>query len=477
MWVMTSPGLSGITRTCPGTRRNSCWPSVDDAGQVEEPIRVTGAGEAAFQPEFGPDGNLFYVSDRSGWWNLYRLTGKGIETVYALEAEFGLPHWVFGMRTYDVGDNGRIVAAFLLDGISKLAEINLANGGVRTIPVPHIDITGLRTDAGRAYYIGAGMRSPSAVVTVDLENGPTDIVRSSQEGIPDAGSVSVAQPVVFQTAGNEVAHGFFYPPMNDAFEAPAGDLPPLIVKSHGGPTGQTGCAYEPKIQFWTSRGFAVFDVNYRGSTGFGRRYRRLLDGNWGVADMEDCVAGARMLVEQGLVDGERMAISGGSAGGYTTLCALTYSDLFKAGASHYGIGDLEALARDTHKFESRYLDRLVGRWPEDRETYIARSPIHHTDRLSCPVIFFQGTEDKVVPPNQAEAMVSVLREKGIPVAYVPFEGEGHGFRQAANIRRALEGELSFYGQVFGFEPGDDIGPIEIENLLEPYSAPESTARQ
>ena len=437
---------------------------LDDAGQVSEAMCVTDAGEAVFQPEFGPDGNLFYVSDRSGWWNLYRLTENGIDPVYAVEAEFGLPHWAFGMRTYDFGDDGRIVAAFLLDGISKLAEIDIANGGVRTVPVPHIDISGLRIHAGRAYYIGAGMRSPSAVVTVDLENGTTDMVRPSQEGVPDAGSVSVAQPVVFKTEGNEVAHGFFYPPMNDAFEAPAGDLPPLIVKSHGGPTGQTGCAYEQKIQFWTSRGLAVFDVNYRGSTGFGRRYRRLLDGNWGVADMEDCVAGARMLVEQGLVDGERMAISGGSAGGYTTLCALTYSDLFKAGASHYGIGDLEALARDTHKFESCYLERLVGRWPEDRKTYIARSPIHHTDRLSCPVIFFQGTEDKVVPPNQAEAMVSVLREKGIPVAYVPFEGEGHGFRKAENIRRALEGELSFYGQVFGFEPGDDIEPIEIENL-------------
>jgi dipeptidyl aminopeptidase/acylaminoacyl peptidase len=238
----------------------------------------------------------------------------------------------------------------------------------------------------------------------------------------------------------------------------------LIVKSHGGPTGQTGCSYEAKIQYWTSRGFAVLDVNYRGSTGFGRYYRRLLDGKWGIADMEDCIAGARMLIEQDLVDGARMTITGGSAGGYTTLCALTFADDFKAGASHYGIGDLEALARDTHKFESRYLDRLVGRWPEDQALYVERSPIYHTDGLSCPVIFFQGSDDKVVPPNQAEAMVEALREKGIPVAYIPFEGEGHGFRQAENIRGALESELSFYGQVFGFDPADELEPVEIVNL-------------
>ncbi|PPR57088.1 MAG: Dipeptidyl aminopeptidase BIII [Alphaproteobacteria bacterium MarineAlpha4_Bin2] len=437
---------------------------LDEEGRVVNPVRVTGAGEAAFQPEFGPDGSLYYVSDRSGWWNLYRLSKGGIDCVYAVEAEFGLPHWVFGMRTYDFSIGGRIVVTFLIDGISKLGEIDLANGTLRTIPVPHIDIVGLRARAGRAFYIGAGTRAPSGLIEVDLGNGSTFGIRSSQDVIPDPGSVSVAQPVVFETADDEIAHGFYYPPMNDFFKAPADDLPPLIVKSHGGPTGQTGCAYDPKIQFWTSRGFAVLDVNYRGSTGFGRRYRQLLHGKWGVADIEDCAAGARILVEQGLADGERMAITGGSAGGYTTLCALTFLDVFKAGASHYGIGDLEALARDTHKFESRYLDRLVGRWPEDRDSYVARSPLQHADRLSCPVIFFQGLEDKVVPPNQAEALVATLREKGIGVAYVTFEDEGHGFRQAINIRQALEAELSFYGQVFGFEPAGDIEPVKIENF-------------
>jgi dipeptidyl aminopeptidase/acylaminoacyl peptidase len=437
---------------------------VDKAGHLTEAMCVTGEGEAVLQPEFGPDGSLFYVSDRSGWWNLYRLGVECDTCVYAIDAEFGLPHWVFGMRTYDFSAPDRIVAAFLLDGISKLAEIDLSNGAMRTIPVPHIDIGGLRAWDGHVCYIGGSMRAPSALVKVNLENGSVVTIRRSQETVTDAGVVSIAQPVVFKTTDDEVAHGFFYPPMNDGFSSVGDELPPLIVKSHGGPTGQTGCAYEAKIQYWSSRGFAVLDVNYRGSTGFGRSYRRLLDGKWGVADVEDCIAGARMLVEQDLVDGARMTITGGSAGGYTTLCALTFANAFKAGASHYGIGDLEALARETHKFESRYLDRLVGRWPEDQALYVERSPIYHTDGLSCPVIFFQGLDDKVVPPNQAEAMVEALREKGMPVAYIPFEGEGHGFRQAENIRRTLEGELSFYGQVFGFDPADEIEPVKIENL-------------
>ncbi len=223
------------------------------------------------------------------------------------------------------------------------------------------------------------------------------------------------------------------------------------MKSHGGPTAAASAALDPRIQFWTSRGFAVVDVNYAGSTGFGRAYRDGLEREWGVLDVEDCVAVAQRLAEEGLVDGQRLAISGGSAGGFTTLCALTFHDVFAAGASHYGIGDLEALARDTHKFESRYTDWLVGEWPRERERYRARSPIHHVERLACPVIFFQGLEDRVVPPSQAEAMVSVLERRGLPHAYVPFEGEQHGFRRAENIRTALDGELHFYSRLFGFD--------------------------
>ena len=438
---------------------------VDESGAVIASEHVAGGDNVAiFQPEFAADGSLFYVSDATGWWNIYRYDGESDACVYSVDAEFGLPHWVFGMRTYDFNGPTRLAVTFQLDGISKLAEIDIGGGSVRTIPVPHIDMSGIRVADGVAYYIGGSMRAPSAVAGVDLESGTVSVSRWSQEVDIDPDSISLAQPVIFRTASEELAHGFFYPPANSQFEGPDDALPPLIVKSHGGPTGQTSCSYEPKIQFWTSRGFAVLDVNYRGSTGFGTRYRRLLNGKWGIADVEDCVAGAQMLVEQGMVDGDRMAITGGSAGGYTTLCALTFGDTFRAGASHYGIGDLEALARDTHKFESRYLDLLVGRWPEDRAVYQSRSPIQHTDQLSCPVIFFQGTEDKVVPPNQSEAMVEALREKNIPVAYVLFEGEGHGFRQAANVRQALENELSFYAQVFDFQAAGEIEPVEIENL-------------
>ncbi len=439
---------------------------VDGAGGLGDVDAVAGGPDVAvFQPEFDPSGNLYFSADLDGWWNLYCCVDDGAPvSVHAVMAEFGLPHWVFGMRCYDFSSPGQIVAAFIVDGISKLAEIDLDNRAMRTIPVPHIDISGLRAQAGRAYYIGASVRAPAAVVSVELDSGQVEVIRPSADLAIEPGTVSVGQPVEFETAEGAKAHGFYYPPVNARHAGPAGELPPLIVMSHGGPTGQTSCSYDLKTQFWTSRGFAILDVNYRGSTGFGRDYRRLLDGGWGVVDVEDCVHGARMLVLQGLVDGDRMAITGGSAGGYTTLCALTFFDVFKAGASHYGIGDLEALARDTHKFESRYLDRLVGAWPAEAKLYRSRSPIHHTDRLSCPVIFFQGLDDKVVPPNQAEAMIAALREKGIPVAYVPFTGEGHGFRRAANIKRALEGELYFYGRVFGFDPADDLAPVEIENM-------------
>ncbi len=254
------------------------------------------------------------------------------------------------------------------------------------------------------------------------------------------------------------------PPRNRDFAAPAEERPPLLVLSHGGPTGAASAALSLGIQYWTSRGFAVVDVNYGGSTGYGRAYRQRLDGRWGIVDVDDCVNAARHLVQRGLVDGQRLAIRGGSAGGYTTLAALTFRDVFKAGASHYGICDLEALAKDTHKFESRYLDRLIGPYPERQDLYRERSPIHFTDRLSCPLILFQGLEDEVVPPAQAEAMFEAVRRKGLPVAYVAFEGEQHGFRKAENIKRALDGELYFYSKIFGFDLAEPVEPVPIANL-------------
>jgi len=300
-------------------------------------------------------------------------------------------------------------------------------------------------------------------VVVDPAGGPPEVVKRSRAVTVDTGYLSQPEPVEFPTGGGLTAHALHYPPANADWSAPAGERPPLLVLSHGGPTGATSSALNLGIQFWTSRGFAVVDVDYGGSTGYGRAYRERLKDRWGVVDVDDCVNAAAWLGDRGLVDGTRLAIRGGSAGGYTTLCALTFTDRFAAGASYYGVADLESLATDTHKFESRYLDGLVGPYPETRDRYRQRSPLHFADRLSSPVILFQGLEDKVVPPAQAEVMVAALRANGVPFAYVTFEGEQHGFRRAETVKRAAEAELWFYGQVLGFRPADDIGPVPMEN--------------
>ncbi len=437
----------------------------DDNGALPEPVCIAGGeGEAVFQPEWSPDGVLHFVSDPTGWWNLYRWEGTRKEAVCTMAAEFGLPQWVFGMTTYGFDSEGNIVATYALDGRWRLGRIDVKSGMLAEIETPYCDYGSLKVSGGRVTFLAGHTSEPSALVAIDLESGAVEVVCKSTDASIDPGHVSIARAVHFPTTGGREAHGFYYPPTNSDFAAPAGELPPLIVKSHGGPTGQTGESLNFKIQYWTSRGFAVLDVNYGGSTGYGRAYRDQLQGAWGVVDVDDCVAGADYLVAQGDVDGERLIITGGSAGGYTTLSALTFRDTFRAGASHYGIGDLSTLATDTHKFESRYLDRLVGPWPESEALYRARSPINFAAQLDCPVIFFQGLDDKVVPPNQAETMVDALRAKGTPVAYCPFAGEGHGFRQAENMKRALEGELYFYGRVFGFKPADEIEALEIDNL-------------
>jgi dipeptidyl aminopeptidase/acylaminoacyl peptidase len=299
---------------------------------------------------------------------------------------------------------------------------------------------------------------------VNLRSEAVEVLKRSTDLTIDEGYLSLPEAVEFPTEGGLTAHGLFYAPRNRDFAAAAGELPPLLVMSHGGPTSAASSSLNLGIQYWTSRGIAVLDVNYGGSSGYGRAYRERLKGRWGIVDVDDCVNGARHLAERGRVDGRRLLITGGSAGGYTTLCALAFHDLFRAGASHFGVSDLEALALDTHKFESRYLDSLVGPYPERRDLYVQRSPIHHVDRLSCPVVFFQGLEDKIVPPDQAERMVESLRRKGIPVAYVAFPGEQHGFRRAESIRRALEGELYFYSRVLGFPLAEPVEPILIEGL-------------
>lgn len=445
------------------------WTSeIQSNGMIKNTRRIAGGPEESiFQPEWSPDGALYFVSDRSGWWNLYRATNDDQESIEALcemEAEFGQPQWGFGMSTYGFASATEIICSYTERGLSRLARLDTRTKRLEEIETPDTDISYMRVVSGRAVYRAGSPTETPSIVQLDLATQKFETLRRSSELQIDAGYLSSAQPVEFSTENNLTAHAFYYPPRNRDFAAPEGELPPLLVKSHGGPTAAAVTTLNLGIQYWTSRGFAVLDVNYGGSTGYGREYRRRLNGTWGIVDVDDCVNGAKYLVERGLVDGERCVIDGGSAGGYTTLCALTFRNTFKAGASYYGVSDLGALVRDTHKFESRYLDNLVGPYPARSDIYSERSPINFTERLSCPVIFFQGLEDKVVPPNQAELMVEALRAKGLPVAYVAFEGEQHGFRRAENIKRALDGELYFYSRVFNFDLADQVEPVRIENL-------------
>ncbi|HKO98164.1 MAG TPA: prolyl oligopeptidase family serine peptidase [Pyrinomonadaceae bacterium] len=440
--------------------------NIADDGSLENmERRAGGVDESIFQPEWSPEGVLYFVSDRNGFWNLYRLGDSGtVEPVCEMRAEFGMPQWGFGMSSYAFESRERIVCSFVEKGICRLGSIDTSTKQLTRIETQYTDIRYVRATAGRAVMRAASPTEAAAIVAFDFEDHRFEVLRRSNALEIDGGYFSTPQPIEFPTENGATAHAFFYSPVNRDYRAPEGELPPLLVQSHGGPTAAASTAASLSIQYWTSRGIAVLDVNYGGSAGFGRKYRERLRGKWGIVDVDDCANGARYLVERGLVDSERLMITGGSAGGYTTLCALTFRDTFNAGASHYGVSDAEALAQETHKFESRYLDGLMGPYPEKREIYFERSPINFTDRLSCPVIFFQGLDDKVVPPNQAEVMVNALKAKGIPVAYIPFEGEQHGFRQAKNIKRALDGELYFYSQVFGFELGEEVLPVQIDNL-------------
>jgi dipeptidyl aminopeptidase/acylaminoacyl peptidase len=446
------------------------WVAAREGPFAIGPPRLVAGGpeESIFQPEWSPNGVLHFISDRSGWWNLYRDVDAHVEAIAPMEAEFGVPQWVFGLSTYAFVNERCIAAAFLQNGISRLGLIE--GSSLRTLDLPYTSFTYVRAGEHELGFIAASSREPPAVLTLSHGDGATRdpsrarVLRRSIDVTVDAGYLSEVKPIEFPTENGRHAHALFYAPTNKEFAGPAGDRPPLVVRSHGGPTSAKGSALDLGIQYWTSRGFALVDVNYGGSTGYGREYRERLRGQWGVVDVDDCVNAARYLAERGDVDGQQMAITGGSAGGYTTLCALAFRDTFSAGASHFGVADAEALARDTHKFESRYLDGLIGPYPEAVELYRARSPIHFADKLSCPVILFQGLEDEIVPPSQAEELARALRANGLPFAYLTFEGEQHGFRKAENIRRALDGELYFYSRVFGFELADPLPPVVIENL-------------
>jgi dipeptidyl aminopeptidase/acylaminoacyl peptidase len=425
----------------------------DDGAIVGAPRAIAGGPtESIFQPEWSPDGaDLIFVSDRSGWWNLYRLTlaTGAVHPIAPMVAEFGQPQWVFGMATYAFASRNRIVCAYTEAGLGHLAVVDLATGALRPLDTPFTQFASVRAHGDQAAFIAGAPAHPTSVVVIDLGSGGCRILKKATEILDQedrriADYLTPVEAIEFSTSGDRSAYGLFYRPHNADFSASDGEKPPLLVKCHGGPTSAASSALNLGIQYWTSRGVAVLDVNYGGSTGFGRAYRERLQGQWGVVDVDDCINGAKFLVERGLVDAERMVISGGSAGGYTTLAALVFHDVFRGGASYYGVSDIAALARDTHKFEARYLDWLVGPYPQSEALYRDRSPLYHAERLSRPVIFFQGDEDAVVPPNQTETMVEALRRRGTPVGYFLFSGEQHGFRSGANIARALDAELYFY---------------------------------
>jgi dipeptidyl aminopeptidase/acylaminoacyl peptidase len=441
--------------------------SFDDQGLLGEPQVVAGGRtESIFQPEWSPDGVLHFVSDRSGWWNLWRWENGLLRQLTNRNAEFGKPQWVFGSDTYSFASPELIACSYVENGAWKIAMLHIESGMLLAVDTPFSEMGrgDLKAGDGKIVFIAGAPSLPMSLVLYDLAGSKWRELRKSHDMGVDSGFISEPQPVEFPTEDGKAAHAFFYPPKNSDFQGPAGEKPPLLVKSHGGPTGAAITALNLGIQFWTSRGIGVLDVDYGGSTGYGREYRERLNGAWGIVDVDDCCNAALYIVSKGEADGNRLAIDGGSAGGYTTLAALTFKEVFQAGASHYGVSDLEALAKDTHKFEARYLDGLVGPYPERQDLYHERSPINHTEGLSCPLILFQGLEDQIVPPNQAEMMFDAVRAKGLPTAYIPFEGEQHGFRRAENIKRALEAELYFYSKVFGFELADSIEPVDIVNL-------------
>jgi len=436
----------------------------DGSGRLKN-SRVIAGGEGAsvVQPVWSPKGTLYYLSDKDGWWNLYRWTGEE-ERVVRKKAELGKPQWQFGISTYDFATPERVVFSYTTGGRWFISEKNLENGKTEDYDLPFTQIASLKAQGDELWFIGGGQKNPMGVRQYNRSSGAIDTVRKSTSLEVEDGFISTASEIKYLSNDGEAVHGFYYQPKNRDFKGPDSEKPPLLVISHGGPTSFSGDELSEEIQYWTTRGIAVLDVNYRGSTGYGREYREKLKGNWGLIDVEDCASGAEYLVDREAVDPDRLIIRGGSAGGYTTLASLTFRDIFDAGASYYGVSDPTELTKNTHKFESRYLDSLIGSYPEEEEVYTERSPIQHGEDVSAPVVFFQGGEDKVVPPEQAETMHSSLLDRGIPTAYLMFADEQHGFRKEENVARALEAELYFYSRIFGFESEVDGEVLDIANL-------------
>jgi dipeptidyl aminopeptidase/acylaminoacyl peptidase len=439
---------------------------IETGGALVNSKLVAGSNtESIFQPEWSPDGTLHYIGETNGWWNLYRWNNSEVEAIYPMEAEFGEPQWVFGMFTYDFISPTKILCCFSQNGSWHLAKVDSSFKKLVTIDTTYTDYSNIRVGKGFCIFLAGSPTQPLSVIRMDTETEKMAIIKQAFEVTVDPENFSIPYLINYPTTGDREAHANYYPPKNKEYKALIAEQPPLIVISHGGPTSASGTTLRYSIQYWTSRGFAVLDVNYGGSTGYGREYRRRLNGNWGLVDVDDCCNGALYLVKEGLADAKRLSIHGGSAGGYTTLACLTFrNDVFKAGASHYGLSELEVFVKDTHKFESRYLYSLIGPYPEKKALYLERSPINYTNNLACPLILFQGDEDRVVPPSQSQMMFEAVRAKELPVAYLIFKGEQHGFRKAENIKRSLEAELYFYSKIFGFDLADQIEPVDIENL-------------
>jgi dipeptidyl aminopeptidase/acylaminoacyl peptidase len=436
-------------------------------GSISNARRIAGSeSESIFQPEWGPNGLLYFVSDRAGWSNLYVEQGGEVHELTHEEAELGYPQWVFDLTRYALLADGRIACVFTRSAVDGLELLDPATGKLERVELPYTSYhsPSLRSHGNRLVFPAESPTQTTCVVMLDVDSGRQDVVRRSTALELDEGYISVPEAIDFASAEGRTSHGFYYPPANADYAGPEDELPPLILMVHGGPTAHVAPVLDLKVQLFTSRGVAVVDVNYGGSTGYGREYRDLLRGRWGEVDVEDSAAAACYLAERGDVDAARIEISGGSAGGYTTLLALAIRDEFGTGASYYGVADQVTFHEETHKFESHYDEYLVGPWPDAIDVYRERSPINHADEISRPLLLLQGADDKVVPPSQSEQIVDALRRRGVPYAYIEFEGEGHGFRSKEAIRRSLEAHLSFLAQIFGFEPADDIEPIRIENL-------------
>ena len=456
-----------------GTRLQVATLSGDSIDDLE--VVAGGDDESVLEPQWDSDGTLYFLSDRNGGWNLYRWRGGAVEPAAVLPAalraaESGGPLWQLGQSSYTLLGDGRALACFCHQAREQLALIDLAHGSVTTLPLPFVAYGSLGAlDARTGVAVAATEDDLAALVTVDLATGRHEVVRRPSPSPLPRAFVSRAEAIEFPTQPGDdgaprTAHAFFYPPHHPDYAAPPGERPPLMVVLHGGPTGHSTPALSLQRQFWTTRGFAVVDVNDGGSSGFGRDYRRRLRGQWGVVDLADAVAAVRFLVDSGRADARRVVIRGGSAGGFTVLCALAFTDVFAAGINYFGVADLESLAADTHKFESRYLDSLVAPLPAGQPIYLDRSPIHHLQRMSAALITFQGAEDRAVPPEQSRAIVAAVRDRGLPVAYLEFEGEQHGFRRAENIARALQAEVYFLGRVLGHAPADNVAAVAIDNL-------------